>query len=373
MRKIPCFSFTRERFLSGFDGKECKVYPHLVDTGENMFLTYQMLLLSGSDVFNDLYVVKSIDGGKTFGEPEKLRRIETKKDGIRRIFAPATEYYSKHRKKWITFGMTISYADDKHPVTENGISTGKAGYILHDEDGHYVGEVKAMELPFKCISACPHGQVIEYENGEFLISFYLVPAGETKAKVLTVRYKYENENLIMVKVGELLDCPESKRGFCEPSVAKLYDKYYVTLRTDEKGMFAVSDDGYKFSEPIAWRWDDGSEIGNYNTMQRWIRYKDALYLAYTRKGAHNDHVFRHRAPMFMARFDEEKMCIVKDTEVILVPELGARLGNFTVTDISENEFRLITAEWMQSLKGKLGECERYGSDNSIWIAKITFE
>lgn len=97
------------------------------------------------------------------------------------------------------------------------------------------------------------------------------------------------------------------RGFIEPSLAKLKDKYYITLRTDEVGLFATSDDGYAFSNVMPWRFDDGSLIGNYNTMQRFIRHKDALYLAYTRKGAHNDHIFRHRAPIFMARFDEKKI------------------------------------------------------------------
>ena len=130
----------------------------------------------------------------------------------------------------------------------------------------------------------------------------------------------------------------------------------------------MSENGLDYSEPEPWKWDNGSILENYNTMQRWIRHKDGLYLAYTRKGANNDHVFRHRAPIFMARLDEERRCLVKDTEVILVPELGARLGNFTVTEVSENEFWLLTAEWMQPVG-----CERYGSDNAIWIAKIKFE
>ncbi|MBE6651567.1 MAG: hypothetical protein E7613_09705 [Ruminococcaceae bacterium] len=70
----------------------------------------------------------------------------------------------------------------------------------------------------------------------------------------------------------------------------------------------------------------------------------------------------------MAKFDAENMCLVKSTEVILVPELGARLGNFNVANISEKEKWLLTAEWMQPIG-----CEKYGSDNSIWIAKVHFE
>ena len=201
-----------------------------------------------------------------------------------------------------------------------------------------------------------------------MLTFYATPAGKIKSRAVAVRYRYENGVITIAQAGEALAYPEAGRGLDEPSVAKLGNRYYMTLRTDEQGMISVSDNGLTYSAPIPWKWDDGSILENYNTMQRWIRHKDGLYLAYTRRGANNDHVFRHRAPLFMARFDEERMCLVKDSEVILVPELGARLGNFNVTELSENEFWLSTAEWMQP-----SGCEKYGSDNSLWIAKIRFE
>ncbi len=334
-----------------------------------MYISYKMLLLSGSDVFNDTFSVKSVDGGKSFGEPEKLDRLERVENGIRRIFSHSTEYYSKYHKKWFTFGHQIGYKNDEHPIMVGGISISMAGYIFRDEEsGHYVGEIMPLPLPFEYISAVPHSQVIEYENGDFILSFYVRRKEDIKANVLTVRYEYKDGRLSIVHTGSLLDFPQSKRGLCEPSVVRAGDRYYMTLRTDEQGLLSVSENGFEFSAPVAWMWDDGSVLQNYNTMQRWIRYKDQLYLAYTRRGANNDHVFRHRAPIFMARFDEESMSLVKESEVILVPELGARLGNFTVTDISENEIWLLTAEWMQPVG-----CEKFGSDNSIWIAKVKFE
>ena len=60
------FVFERRRMLSGFDGKECKIYPRMIVTENGTFISYGMLLLSGSDVFQDTYFVKSTDGGKTF-------------------------------------------------------------------------------------------------------------------------------------------------------------------------------------------------------------------------------------------------------------------------------------------------------------------
>jgi hypothetical protein len=352
--------------MGGFDGRECKIYPRLTETEDRMFLTYSMLLLSGSDVFQDSCFVVSNDGGKSFGAPEALDRLEKTENGIRTIFSANTEYYSKYHKKWFVFGRSTSYQDETQPILWGGIAIGEAGYVLRDpESGHYAGSVQPLPLPFACISASPHAQIVEYENGDFLLTFYLTPKGEVKSKALAVRYRYENGGLSIVEAGGPLAFPTAARGLDEPSVAKLGDRYYMTLRTDEQGLLAVSENGLDYADPIPWRWDDGSILQNYNTMQRWIRYKDGLYLAYTRRGAGNDHVFRHRAPIFLARFDEENLCLVRESEVSLVPELGARLGNFTVTERSESEFWLLTAEWMQP-----AGCEKYGSDNSIFLSFI---
>jgi hypothetical protein len=78
-------------------------------------------------------------------------------------------------------------------------------------------------------------------------------------------------------------------------------------------------------------------------------------------------VFRHRAPLFIAEFDPDRMCLIRDTEHAVVPERGARLGNFGCVQISENESWVVVSEWMQPIG-----CEKYGSDNTIFVSKITF-
>ena len=103
---------------------------------------------------------------------------------------------------------------------------------------------------------------------------------------------------------------------------------------------------------------------NYNTQQHWMTVGDELYLVYTRRGADNDHVFRHRAPLFAARV--ENMRLVKESEFVVVPERGARLGNFGVTNFDDNTAVVMAAEWMQP-----AGCEKYGSDNSIFLSFVT--
>jgi len=155
------------------------------------------------------------------------------------------------------------------------------------------------------------------------------------------------------------------RGFGEPSLVRFGDQYFLTLRNDEKGYVTKGSDGLCFEAPRPWCFDDGEELGNYNTQQHWVLHSEALFLVYTRRGAANDHVFRHRAPLFMAQVDPQRLCVIRSTERAIVPERGARLGNFGVTDVSPEETWVTVAEWMQP-RG----CERYGSDNTVWVAKL---
>ncbi len=377
MKKLE-FEFEREKFCSGFDGEFCKTFPDICFVDKNTaFLTYTMLKISGSDTFQDAYCAKSVDGGKTFGEPQKLKLFQTTENGIRKIFAKGVSFYHKKRGKFITFGWNLFYKDEKHPMMNDiGISVSEPCYVFRDKDcGNYIGEPIKLELPFKVFNFCPFGQPIEYDNGDILLSAYGCEQTEKMASAYTLLLSFDGEALKIKRIGERIK-GKSSRGFCEPSVAKLDDKFYMTIRTDERGMWAESDDGFHFGEPQPWVWDDGSVLENYNTMQRWIRHKESLYLAYTREGAHNDHVFRHRAPIFMTRFDEERKCLIRSEEIILVPELGARLGNFNVTDVSDNEFWVLTAEWMQTWPPYSSDwriCAKYGSDNSIWKAKVLFK
>ncbi len=100
-----------------------------------------------------------------------------------------------------------------------------------------------------------------------------------------------------------------------------------------------------------------------------------LYLVYTRKGANNDHVFRHRAPLFIAQVDTTRLCLIRETEKIVIPERGARLGNCGCLQLSASEAWVIASEWMQNNdkghgKDALEYCADFGSNNNIFIAKV---
>jgi hypothetical protein len=104
-----------------------------------------------------------------------------------------------------------------------------------------------------------------------------------------------------------------------------------------------------------------------------VDHDGQLYLVYTRRGADNDHVFRNRAPLFMAEVDPVSMRVRRATERVIVPERGARLGNFGVLKIDDNTTWVVVSEWMQTWRQSsvvMPVDNPYGSDNSIYIAKI---
>ena len=114
-------------------------------------------------------------------------------------------------------------------------------------------------------------------------------------------------------------------------------------------------------------------LGNYNTQQHWLAGSGRLFLVYTRRAENNSHIFRHRAPLFIAEFDPSTMRVKRETEKIAVPERGARLGNFGCQSFSDEVGYIFASEWMQN--GHLGweSCALRGSDNSIFLAKILYE
>ena len=147
------------------------------------------------------------------------------------------------------------------------------------------------------------------------------------------------------------------------------EHYYLTLRNDVNGMVSASKDGKYFSEPKEWKFDTDSLVNIENTQSHWVKSPWGLYLVYTsshRKESEN--VFRGRAPLFIAQFDENKMCLLKNTEKILVPNTGAQLGNFGAVDIDESNSWVVTSE------ATTVETQKVGDNNGrVIIAKILWQ
>jgi len=200
-----------------------------------------------------------------------------------------------------------------------------------------------------------------------LLPIYLKSQTAKAYSTTVVRCKFDGRKLTYAAHGDELTV-DIDRGLYEPSLTKFQGRYFLTLRNDRAGYVATSKDGLHFDKPRIWNFDDGTELGSCNTQQHWVTHSDSLFLTYTRKGANNDNVIRHRAPLFIAQVDPDRLVVLRKTGQVLVPNKGAQLGNFAVVDVNEHETWVTTSEGM-SPKG----ADKYGADGRVYAARVIWE
>ncbi len=367
--------FARDIVLEGFDRESgrCRVQPWAFMTPDNRYhIYYNNLYLNGVDVFMGNDIISS-DDGMTFDEPKPFRGIPDLYEEDSRIYYYLKPFYNKHNRCNYAVGWTTRYTLGDNPkIIHDG------GYMLvgkFDPDKMEFHSCQRLDLPgSEGYEGGVFMEPVEEEGGTILAPIYFNKKGTQVCTATVVRFKLVDGMPVYIEHGSFLEMPETPRGICEPRIARLGKKYYITLRTDEIGYMAESDDGLNYSQPQVWRWDDGEELTSRNTQQAWVQFPDKLLLVYTRETPHNSHIFRNRAPLFMAEFDPERKCLIKETERIAVPEMGARIGNFSTTEISENEVWIVVCEWMQTIAPNHNDyniCLSYGARNRLWRTRVT--
>ena len=363
-----------------FDGKESYCHPRagivpgLGKHGDpRVVMTLNTIALSGSDVFKNMYGLSTDDLGKTWTEvrieSELGARVETI-DGVKRPVACSDFWptWHMHAKKLLGTGHTVAYTPEWKVVGNRPRDT---SYAVYDATTGAWNSWRKLPMPegdrFRfCGAGCT--QRYDLANGDILLPTYYRPPGAKTSHATVMRCSFDGETLKYLEHGDDLVIDDGTRGAGEPSITFFDGMYYLTIRHPKRAYAARSKDGLHYEELKPWTFDDGGELGSYETQQHWVTHSDGLFLVYTRRGANNDHVFRHRAPLFMAQVDPERMVVMRETEKALVPNRGARLGNFGVTNVSRSETWVTVAEWMQP-KG----VEKYGSDGSVWVAKILWD
>lgn len=316
-----------------------------------------------------MHITTTKDSGKTWSNLKPSETLIRRNIGndMEIAMCDATPMYHKKTGKILLLGHHASYLNDRL-YKQNPRHT---VYAVYNEEKEDFDAFQFLEMPrdenetyYNSGNGC--GQSLELENGELLIPFYHKPKTSNLFQSSVARCSFDGETLQVLEIGNALalDVP---RGLYEPSIIYHQGVYLLTLRNDLSGYVTKGTDGLHYGKPTELVFDDGQNVGNYNTQQHWLTLGKKLYLVYTRKGANNDHVARHRAPLFIAEFDAQRMCLMKETEQIVVPERGARLGNFGCHSLDDGKTAFVfAAEWMQPIG-----CEKYGSDNSIFIAKLT--
>jgi len=372
---LPAFRIQLDTINRGYDGKTCWVHPRagaIPGATPSIVLTMQKLMLTGSDVFFALNEMRSDDLGKTWRGPTEHAATLGRRNESNDIIVAACDFWPKwHAKsgKLLGIGHTVHYRNEKKIAAPRDTV-----WSVYDPAQHVWTPWTTLAKPaggkfYSAGAGCV--QRLDLPNGDILLPIYFAAKGGKNTSTTVIRCVFDGQTLTCRAQGNDLTVDKG-RGFGEPSLTRFKDRYLLTLRNDDAGYVTASRDGLHFDPPRQWLWDDGTDLGNYNTQQHWVNHSDGLFLVYTRKGASNDHVFRHRAPLFIAQVDPEKLRVIRSTERVLVPERGARLGNFGVTEVNEHETWVTVAEWMQTWPPDvvIPPGNTRGADNSVYAARI---
>mgnify|MGYP000901989638 CR=1 FL=1 len=305
----------------------------------------------GSDFFTGLSSLRSTDGGRTWSPPreEPGHGWRPGGEGLNVGICDITLGWHAPTRKVIGIGHTATYTAKSFAGIEHRRDT---VWIVYDPATDRWTPWRILEFPASADQRTfingVHGQWLTEPDGSLLVPYYFLPPKiadkrwQFSFRGAVARLRFDGDLLTYVTEGAELNL-NVPRGVYEKSLTWYRGRYYLTIRNDQKGYVAVGTDGMNFGPLRPWTFDDGSDLGSYNTQQKWVTHSDGLFLVYTRRGAANDHIPRHRAPLFIAEVDPEKLHVLRHTERVAVPERGADLGNFDATTVNGRETWITTA------------------------------
>ncbi|MHC4879773.1 MAG: sialidase family protein [Planctomycetota bacterium] len=340
--------------------------------GENPFFVTTMSQTgkSGTHDFHDILQSISRDGGRTWSEPAIVPSLKRTRQSDGFEVAPGDLWPRFHSKsgKILATGKTFNFENGEREVRLRE----RVSYAVMDPLPGQWGPLRLLDVPEKDHS----GATITGANAGCTQRVDL-PSGDV---LLPVRYwrdpkvnRYTSVVMRCAFDGEMLTYREhgsehtisTGRGLYEPSLIQFEGRYYLTLRANESAWVTRGTDGISFEPIREWRFDDGEILGSYNTQQHWVTVRGGLFLVYTRRGADNDHIMRHRAPLFIAQVNSETLRVIRSTERILISENHATLGNSGVCRISDDE------SWVTCGEGLLRLGKRKGQLNKVLHIRIT--
>lgn len=350
------------------DGEFLWYHPRAVAVSPTHRLMTLQKHLKVSDYYSGLYTMESGDGGKTWTKPELQPALDWVKteNGVTVAVADVTPGWHAPAGKVIAVGAQVRYSSKGQQLEDIPYSN-QTAYAVYDPSTKQWSNWQIVPVPDNvdfnfARSACSQWHV--QPDGTVLLPFYHGTSADKPYHVTVMSYSFDGHHLKLKQQGNRLSLPVV-RGLCEPSVIYHQNTYYLTLRNDLKGYVSTSKDGLHFSAIKPWLFDDGTEPGSYNTQQHWVQNAENLYLVYTRRGANNDHIIRHRAPLFIARVDTKNLRVIKQSERILIPERGGEMGNFGACTINAAESWVTVSEGIWS-----DDARRHGAKGTTFIARI---
>lgn len=369
------FKVRLEEVLSHDDRKflwyhpRATVYPDPNNAqGAVQLLTLQKHLMA-SDHYDGLATMSRTDSN--WSPPTPVPSLTWQKDanGDTIAVCDVTPGYFERFNKLIAFGAKVLYNDSGKQLTDARYSHQIAYAVYSPGTNGSWSNWQTLELPdvpekFHLATPGCAQWIVEEGTGHLLLPIYHKgPAGEAYS-VTVLRCAFDGKKVTLLEQGNTLNLAEV-RGLCEPSLARYRGRYYLTLRNDLRGYVTTSDDGLNYGPITPWLFDDGSDVGSYNTQQHWLVHSGGLFLVYTRRGANNDHIIRHRAPLFMARIDTSSLRVIRASEKVIIPERGGEFGNFGANAATPAESWVTVGEGVWD-----DDARKRGAKGTVFIAHI---
>ncbi len=361
------FTVKLETVMKHDDGKFLWFHPRPAPVPGGVVMTIQKHL-KVSDYYSGLHFMRreGVDGA--WSGPVLPPEIDWQPQpgGITLSVADVTPGWHEKTGRLIAIGCRVRYSPQGRQLDDVKRSH-QTVYAVFDPGTSKWTPWQVLELPpaeeFNFArNAC--AQWVVKSDGRLLVPLYIGKSAKDRYSTTVAECRFDGEKLTYERHGNVLRL-DVARGLYEPSLIAFGGRYYLTLRNDERGYVSVSDDGLHFAAPLAWTFDDGADLGSYNTQQHWLAHRDGLFLVYTRRGADNGHIVRHRAPLFMARVDPAKLHVIRASEKVVVPERGAEMGNFGCARISEHESWVTVSEGMF-----MKDSRARGAEGATFVARI---
>ncbi|MFV2067265.1 MAG: sialidase family protein, partial [Pirellulales bacterium] len=281
--------------------------------------------IGGSDYFGQVHWSTSTDLGATWSEPVPIDALGREPveghEGLTAGVCDVVPQYHAPSDTVLAMGHVVFY---RGPTFARGDQLSRYPvYTVRRKDGTWSQRriLKWDDPRTGTIYSNNCGQRIVMPGGNIMMSLTF-GSEVTNRMVAGVRCTYDGTSLRIAEVGPPLH-NEVGRGLLEPSLTRFNNMFYLTMRAEDgHGYVAVSDDGIHYRRKTAWAWDDGAPITMSTTQQHWLPHSDGLFLVYTRKDESNANVIRWRSPLWVARVDPERLCLLRATERAVLPLVG---------------------------------------------------
>jgi len=356
-----------ETVMKHDDGEYLWFHPRAAPVPRGVVMTIQKHLRI-SDYYSGLHFMRREDVDGAWSGPFLPPEIDwqPQADGVTISVADVTPGWHEPTRRLLAIGCRVRYSPQGKQL-DDVKSSHQTVYAVFDPNTSKWTPWQVLKMPESeefdfARNAC--AQWVVKSDGRLLVPLNIAKSAKGPYSATVAECRFDGETLVFERNGNVLR-HDVMRGFAEPSLIAFEGRYFLTLRNDVKGYVTASNDGLHFSDPKPWTFDDGAELGSYNTQQHWLAHHNGLFLVYTRRGANNDHIVRHRAPLFMARVDPVTLQVIRASEKVVIPERGAEMGNFGCARINENEAWVTVSEGMF-----MKDSKTRGAEGATFVARI---